>query len=802
LADWQALQKKITMKKLIAIFICLLSLSLTAQVPVQVVRGRIIDKVSEQPLPGAAIVMVGSDPPLGAVADVNGNYTLKNIPAGRRTFIVQFLGYQPQTISEVLVTAGKEVQLDVVLEESVRSLKTVEITGDNAKDQANNEFAAMSARSFSLEEVTRFSGGRNDPSRLAANFAGVATTNDARNDIVVRGNSPAAVLWRLEGIPIPNPNHFATLGTTGGPVSALNTNLLRNSDFFTGAFPAEYGNVMGAVFDVGFRSGNTEKREYTAQLNMFSGVELMAEGPISREKGSSYLVSYRYSFAAIGQKLGLPIGTNSVPVYQDISMKIDLGNTKSGRWSIFGIGGWSSIDFLAKDVDSLDLFAQSNQDAYARSRFGVIGLRHLKTVGTRGVFKTVLSGSLTQSKYDQYNFYGADTGRTQTVEVNDRNNALRLSSYYQHKFSASSNLRAGITGELFIIDALGRDRSDTALSTWNTFRDVNRNMMLLQPFIQYQQKFTEALTLNAGLHAQWLDLNNTYALEPRVNLAWRFLPLHTITAGYGMHSQMQPMPVYFFRRMAADGVINTANEQLDFTRAHHYVLAYDYRFAESWRLKAEFYYQQLYDAPVDAFSSTFSMLNAGADFIFPDRVSLVNQGKGDNRGLELTVEKFFSRGFYMLLTGSFFESRYKGSDGIWRNTAFNNRYVSNLLVGREIKIGASKRNALTFDSRVAYAGGRYYTPINKEASKMQGREVLDESRAYSMQLPDYFRFDFRVGFRINSTSRKRSQTFYLDFQNLTNHKNVFTMRYNERLNDVKPVYQIGFFPDLMYRLQF
>ena len=791
-----------SIKILSRFFALFLSLSMAAQEPLQVVRGRITDKVSEQPLPGAAIFLVGSNPPLGSTADQDGNYILKNVPAGRRSFVVQFVGYQPQTVSEILITAGKEIQLDIALEENIKSLKTFEIIGENSKDKANNEFAAMSARSFSLEEVTRFSGGRNDPSRLAANFAGVATTNDARNDIVVRGNSPSAVLWRLEGIPIPNPNHFATLGTTGGPVSALNTNLLRNSDFFTGAFPAEYGNVMGAVFDVGFRSGNTEKREYTAQLNVFSGFELMAEGPISKERGSSYLLSYRYSFAAIAQRMGLPIGTNSVPVYQDLSMKIDLGNTRTGRWSIFGIGGWSSIDFLAEEVDSLDLFAQRNQDAYARSRFGVLGVRHLKTIGAKGVFKTVLSGSLAQSIYDQYNYYGGDTGRVHTVEINDRNHALRLSSYYQHKFNASSNLRTGLTGELFLIDALGQNREDHPTKDWNVFRNVNRNMTLLQPFIQFQQKFSESLTLNAGLHGQWLSLNQANAIEPRVNLAYRFLGKHTLTAGFGMHSQMQPLPVYFFRRTLPDGSTNKVNEELDFTKAYHYVLAYDFKFAENWRLKTEFYYQHVYDAPVDTFSSSFSMLNAGADFIFPDRVSLINNGKGENKGVELTLEKFFSRDYYILLTGSFFESRYMGSDGIWRSTAFNNKYVSNLLLGREIKTGASKRNALTFDTRIAYTGGRYYTPVDQSASKAAGKEVLDESKAYSLQLPDYFRFDFRIGFRINSSTRKLSQTFYLDFQNLTNNKNVFTMRYNIRTNDIQPVYQIGFFPDLMYRLQF
>ncbi len=142
-----------------------------------------------------------------------------------------------------------------------------------------------------MDEVTRYAGGRNDPARLASNFAGVSSTNDSRNDIVVRGNSPTAVLWRMEGIPIPNLNHFTTLGTTGGPVSALNTNALKNSDFYTGAFAAEYGNASGAVFDLSLRTGNKDKVEKTLQLNMFSGLEAMIEGPLKQKKnGSSFLI--------------------------------------------------------------------------------------------------------------------------------------------------------------------------------------------------------------------------------------------------------------------------------------------------------------------------------------------------------------------------------------------------------------------------------------------------------------------------------------------------------------------------------
>ena len=196
---------------------------------------------SQQPLIGVNVILIDSDPFLGGVTDLDGNFRIEGVPAGRQNFLVKYIGYKSQTLPNVLVTAGKQVVLNIQLEESVEALNEVVITADSDKDRPNNEMAKVSARTFSLEEVTRFSGGRNDVARLATNFAGVSGANDSRNDLVVRGNSPTGLLWRVEGLPIGTTNHFSTLGTTGGPVSALNTNLLRTSDLITGAFPADYG---------------------------------------------------------------------------------------------------------------------------------------------------------------------------------------------------------------------------------------------------------------------------------------------------------------------------------------------------------------------------------------------------------------------------------------------------------------------------------------------------------------------------------------------------------------------------------
>ena len=378
-----------TITRLLFITFPFLTFSLNAQIT-QTIRGTIIDRAAETPLIGAAILIDKITPQLGAITDENGNFEIKNVPTGRHQIIVSFIGYNAQTFPNIVVNAGKETVLDIKLEESVQLLNAVTVSSKVEKSQTINELATISARQFNVEEVQRYSGGRNDVSRLAANFAGVAIGNDSRNDIVIRGNSPIGVLWRLEGVPIPSPNHFSTLGTTGGPVSALNPNMIRNSDFLTSAFPAEYGNATAGVFDIGFRNGNKEKIEFTAQLAAFSGLEAMVEG-LSKKNNSSYVVAYRHSFVELAQKAGINVGTAALPRYRDLTFNIDLGQTKVGKFSIFGIGATSDIDFIGEKLSEDDFFANKNEDSHADSKLGILGLRHNVIIDNNTFVRTVLS---------------------------------------------------------------------------------------------------------------------------------------------------------------------------------------------------------------------------------------------------------------------------------------------------------------------------------------------------------------------------------------------------------------------------
>ncbi len=775
----------------------------------QTVRGTVLDKQAETPLIGATIQVMNVEPGIGATTDLDGKFALKNVPVGRQTLRISYLGYEAQTIPNVLVNAGKEVLLTLKMEESFTAMDEVVVVAKVNKDKAINDLATISARQFNTEEVSRYSGGRGDVGRLVANFAGVAASNDARNDIIIRGNAPTGVLWRLEGIPIPSPNHYSTLGTTGGPVSALNPNMIGNSDFLTSAFPAEYGNATAGVFDINLRKGNRDRFEFMGQVGAFTGFEGAIEGPIRKGKGS-FVVAYRHSFAEVAQAAGLNVGTSATPKYKDLTFNVDFGSTKAGNFSVFGIGGYSSIDFLGAEIDTTDLFANPTQNAYNVSKFGVLGLKHNILLNDHAYIRTVLSASHSGNSFetDDLEMTDAQGELLQTNDVLDAGDTYRLSSFYNDKISRRFTLRTGILLQSQNLDTYVKTREGIPDFDGDgqpdlfIQRDFNGDFRQAEAFVQTQWRIAARLTLNTGLHGLYFDKTEDVAIEPRVALNWQFAPKSTLNLGYGLHNQTQPLPVFLFRERQSDGTPVETNTDLGFTRSQHFVLGWDYKPAASWRVKAETYFQLLSDVPIESTPSSFALLNAGADFVFPEKNNLVNEGTGTNIGAELTVEKFFSQGWYSLVTVSVFDSKYKGSDGIERSTAFDGGYVANALAGKEFKLGSTGRRVLTLDTKVTAAGGRPYTPVDLVASKAAGREVLLENLAFSQRLDGYFRWDVKIGMRINSSKRKLSQTFFLDFQNVTNNQNIFAIRYNEVRNEVGKTYQIGFFPDLMYRVEF
>ena len=781
------------MKKYNLIIIFLLG-SILGFSQTQVIKGTVVDQQSKYPIIGATIQLVIQNKTIGTTTDIDGKFSLSNVPLGRNTILVNYLGYEEAVIPNILVTAGKETVLEINIKEQVVALKEVVVRANQDKHKPIDGMANGSVRLLSMEELQRFSGGFGDPARMAQNYAGVSGANDDRNDIIVRGNSPSGVLWRMEGVEIPSPNHWNVLGTTGGPISMLNANNLSNSDFLTSAFSAEYGNATAAVFDLKLRNGNADKFEFLGQIG-FNGFELGVEGPLPIGKNASFVANARYSTLGVFNSLGIDFGTgSSTPAYKDVVFKFNIPTEKAGTFSLWGLGGNSSI---ALDSNGGSIYAAGAGRVNSGSETGIIGLSHLYFFNNSTSSKLSLSVSTSNSLNTVSEIRDTTTNLFERFFISDyRQTKYGLSWTVNKKFSAKDRLKVGINADIYKMSV-----QDSVLfndSIWFSETDFNGTAGLTKAFAQWQHHFTNKLSMNVGLHGALFSLNNSTTLEPRFGLNYQLTPKHSLTLGVGKHSQLQPLPIYFSKDRNASDAANQANEDLDFIRSTHYVLGWNYAIRPGLRIKIEGYRQQLSSLAVDPTPSSFSMINAGADFGFPNRVGLVNEGTGTNTGLELTVEQSLQKGFYFLFTGSIFDSQYKGSDGIERNTFYNSNYVANALLGKEFKF--SDKWTLTLDTKVTYAGGRRFTPINLEQSIEQGREIRDVDQAFEAQYTPYFRTDFKIGVRNNG--KKFAQFWSVDLTNLTFRRNEFSRFYSASRETIRSSSQRGFFPNVTYQITF
>ena len=789
-------------KSLVYSILILLSWSSFAQT--SAIKGTVVDKQSQFPLTGVTVILVGSDPIIGAASDFDGNFRLENVPVGRHTVSFKYIGYKPVTIPNLVVQSGKELDLNIQLEESIEELDEV-IVRANDKREALNEMATVSARTFSMEEAGRYSGSLQDPARMAQNYAGVSGSTDDRNDIIIRGNSPLGVLWRMEGVDIPSPNHFSTLGTTGGPISMLNINNLANSDFMTSAWSADYGNALSGVFDLKLRNGNKDKYEHMGQVG-FNGFEFGAEGPFKRGGKSSYMANYRYSTLGVLNYLGINLGTgNSVPNYQDLTFKINAPNEKLGTFTLWGIGGFSDIFFEATpEVDSTNLFTPNTQQSDFKSRTFILGGSHLYFFNDNTFSKLAVSTSLSQTEglIEDIDF----DNDTKSLLTNFDRSQFKVTAHYKinKKFNARNNASVGIIADNYFLDMYDsslvyRADNNIPFDIYKKTTDIKEATTLIQSYINWQHRLNDLITFNTGIHSQHFLLTKTNFVEPRVGIKYQIHPKHTLNIGAGLHSQLQPITLYYIEETTTDNSITYPNQELGFSKALHTVVGHDFSMGNDLRLKTEVYYQYIYEIPIDDNTSTsFSMINEGADFTLPNGTGYINSGDGYNYGVELTLEKFYNKGYYFLFTTSLFESKYRGSDGVLRNTKFNGNYVVNALGGKEFKLSSSAM--LSFDTKITNSGGRRYTPINFEESALQQKEIRFTDRAFEEQYDPYFRADFKVTFTLNS--KKISQKWALDIQNITNQQNVFITQYDVTTNQLQTQYQRGFFPMMLYQIYF
>lgn len=753
--------------------------------PTQTVRGIVLDSKTNAPIEFAAvrIMNVGS---LGSTTDSLGRFRINNVPVGRCNIQTSYVGYNANIFNEIPVTSSKEVYMEITLDENIHSLAEVVIQPEIKKDKPLNAMAITGGRMISMEEAGRFANGFDDPARLSSAFAGVAG-DVGTNAVAIRGNSPQFTQWRLEGVEIPNPTHFADLtGLGGGFLSALSTQVIGNSDFYNGAFPSEYSNALSGIFDMQIRNGNNQKYEHTFQLGIL-GIDLASEGPISRKHGSSYIFNYRFSTTS------LATGNDMNLKYQDLSFKLNFPTRKAGTFSIWGIGLIDRYKPEAIDRDEWETQGdrQSGNTAFDKAAGG---LTHKYLINADTYIRSSLAATYSKdrTRADQI------TEDDKLVHVGDIRNSkwdIVFNSYLNKKFNSNHINRTGITVTGLQYDLDYKISPNFGLDVpMEQISKGNGGSCVLSAYSSSVINLSNHLTTSLGITAQYFTLNKNWTVEPRAALKWSFNPKHALALAYGLHSRREKLD-YYFVEQEANGKTKS-NRYLDFSKAHHFGLTYDWNINSYMHLKVEPYYQYLFRIPVEE-NSSFSIINHQSFYL--DRI-LKNRGSGVNYGIDITLEQYMKNGFYYMITASLFKSKYKAGDNIWHNTRLDKNYLLNILAGKEWMVGRNKQNVLSLNGRIFFQGGDRYTPVDAGKSMIEHDIKFDETRAYSKKFDPSINGDISFSYRINK--KKISHEFSIKMLNVGMRTGMHFYQYNEKTHKIEKKDGSGLIPNISYKIYF
>lgn len=564
-----------TGRHLIFLFLLLLfGFEVAGQTYLQTIRGTVRDAQSGALIQGAQVSIPAQREGISTTTDSLGNFRLEKTPPGRYVVRVDAPGYMSKTLPEILLVAGKELVLDFSLLPTTFTLKEITIRSTIHRDEA------ISTRQISAEETRRFPAAWLDPARVTVSFPGVVQADDGTNHLVIRGNSPNGILWRLEGVDILNPNHLPNAGTfsdriaqSGGGTNILSMQLMENSVFSTGAWGAEYGNALAGVFDVSLRNGNNQKYEFTAQAGLI-GLDVAAEGPLTRTGKSSFVANYRYSTVGLLDLAGVPLGDEEVN-FQDLAFKLNFP-LKKGRLSVFGMGGRSRNFFEGPREDSLQTAQKDLFDIRFRSTMGAAGINYERRLGSRALWRTALVGSGTSSRRN-VDFWLTPTLNQATERDEILQNRISLRSYV--RLFGAEKWWLDMGGMLTRIGFEQESRSRRA-GTPDALAPralADGSGWLLQPFAKLSVRLGRWQG-DLGLHGMHYFLNSTTAVEPRLSFGQQE-GRHRIRFGYGLHSQLQLPGTYFATLTDSQGGTVQPNVGLGFGKAHHFVLGYQWLFS-------------------------------------------------------------------------------------------------------------------------------------------------------------------------------------------------------------------------------
>lgn len=752
------------LRSLSLIIITLHSLGAVPQ-PVGTLEGKVVDAATKLPLVGVNIILLTTT--MGAISGPDGEYTIPNVPVGSYAVQFRIIGYAPVTKTDVIVRPQRITVVSAELSENVIESEQVTVTAGYFHQSA---VQSLNSVGFSREEIRRAPGSGGDVSRIIMSLPSLAKVNDQSNSLIVRGGSPLENAFYIDGIEIPNINHFPTQGANGGPIGMVNVDLIEEVTFHTGGFSPSYGDKLSSILDIRFREGN--RREFDAQLDLnIAGFGGVAEGPIG--ENGSYLVSARRSYLEYAIKI-FDVGTSAVPSYGDLQGKIAYRLSPNHSLSVIGIYGDDHND---PDLDAAvenDMLAYGNQDIYQGAAGAV-----WRAVWGSTAYSTTTVGYLSSSFNED--FFETNTG-IHLLQNRSTEAALSIRNINHVTFSPSHSLEFGAEMKRLMNDYdnfYGAYTTALGDSTGETLMKINVVGQKYGGFITYIAGPFSGLTATIGSRIDYFSINDRMTISPRASLAHQWDELTIFRLSSGIYYQNLPLLLM---------VQNDANKTLRDPYAVHYIVGMDRLLSEDTKFSVEVYMKEYYDFPVDASDPSLFLVDEVfyRQGFYLSHGALSNDGQARSRGIEMTLQKKLAENFYGLASATYFRTEYKGADDIWRNRVFDNRFIVSA------EGGYKPDNEWEFSARWIYAGGTPYTPFDLSASQQLKRGVFDAGNINGSRYPVYHSMNVRFDKRFHFSSS--NLVLYLSAWNVYNRKNVAAYFWNEKENSRDTIYQWNLLP--------
>jgi len=758
------------MKKLFFTLLILLSNSLFAQTPSGDLYGRVYDFTTKQPIPFANVIVIGTN--YGAATNKEGYYKINNLPVSTYQIRASVIGYNPQTKTDVVIQTGKPAEINFELVAEAIILEGVTVTSDYFR---KDPLEVNSIRNFSYEEIRRSPGGFEDVIRALSILPGVAQADAGRNDLIVRGGAPSENLYLINGIEVPNINHFGTQGATGGPLSYVNLDFVCETSFSTGGFSSLYGDKLSSVLNINLRDGREDRfgGKGTISASQFG---LNLEGPIT--DNSNFIFSARRSYLDFIFKAA---DFAFVPEYYDVLLKADFNPHSQDAFSFLFISAFDNVKF----------FNDTEDQRFDNSR--ILGTDQVQYVAgftyrhlfTDGFFNIALSRN-----YVDYDSRQSDSllNPIFTNKSKEEENSLRADLVF--KLSKTSEINIGGTAKLIVADydilfptfvtTFSDSLPVTSLKTENTYTKFGI-------YTNYNSLLFNRLTVNLGVRSDiFTALNKKVYFSPRLSLSYALTDLTNINFSTGIYYQS---PSYIWLEAFE------SNRDLRMIQVNQFVLGFDHRISADALLKVEAFYKDYDNYPTSSIRHYLVLANTGAGYAGSDDNfssfgldPLIDAGFGKARGVELSVQKKLSDiPYYGIFSFTYSQSDYTSLDGVERSGSYDQNWIINLSGGYKIN------EFWEVSSKFRFASGKPYTPYNFDGTQ----NIINYN---TRRIKSAHSLDVRVDKRWYFSDW--TLITYLDIQNIYNQKNQSGIRWDRREMRTDESSSIGILPSIGVSAEF